>query len=677
MRIWTAPRLARASSGTAKSNARYVRLFVGSFLLLAFLALPPDGAGSLEAVPAYRTDLHTTALQWASDESSPASAVERLLVSQELDAPFPFSALAVHWQGSLPEGAAAQFEARFRRGESWGSWQPLGQGPSHPQSMEGWRVTQLLHTSEAEGTQIRVALGSYAQQFPELAQAELHLLRALETGRRYVAHSVPPVLAAERVGKPPVVTRAQWGADETLGLERDGSGRTVRVWEPEYQPITHIVLHHTAGPNLCAATDVVCQRQSVEMVNIIYYYHAEVLGWGDIGYNAIVGYDGRIYAGRRGSAAAASDPLGEPVVGGHVFGYNYGTYGIAIMGDFTEVPLPPHQRRSLVDVLGWALTAPSLSPKPLDPTEVASLTRRDGSLPQQAPRMLTHGDLDATQDPGPFFFAILGDLRHEVLGRTLWPPVHLDTEARPTTTGATFLGTIRNHAPEAVADFRVRVAVPAGARLVDSWAGTRGSNRGDFDGREVSWTAPDTTLAPYARHGPFAVELAWPEDTRREDVAVHFWMTFHHPLLGSATSSAVVPLLPNEIIVDSNRDLDRIEIVGVWPTSTNVFGYYYSGYRPNAPGNGSERLTWRVDIPIAGSYEVFAWWTAAEDRAANAPYSVAHADGSTTVRVDQTQGGSRWQSLGVYRFSAASARVTLTDDADGYVVADAVRFVRR
>ena len=657
--------------------ARSTRVLLGGFLVLAFLAFPPELAASLEAVPLYQTDHHTTALHWATVESSSASAVERRLVSQVVDAPSPFSALAVHWRGTIPEGAAVQFEARVRTGETWGPWRLLGQAPAYVPGIEGWHATRLLHAPEAEATQVRVALRSYAQQFPELAEAELHLLRTLETGQRYVARAAAPVLAAERVGKPPVVTRLQWGADEKLGLEGAASGKTVRVWEPEYQPITHVVLHHTAGPNLCAATDVVCQRQSVEMVNIIYYYHARVLGWGDIGYNAIVGYDGRIYAGRKGSEAAASDPLGEPVVGGHVFGYNYGTYGIAIMGDFTEVPLPSHQRRSLVDVLGWALTAPSLSPKPLDPTEVTSLTRRDGSLPQQVPRMLTHGDLDATQDPGPFFFAILGDLRQDVLGRTLWPPVHLDTEARPTASGATFLGTIRNHAPEAVADFRIHVATPAGTRLIDSWAGTRGSNRGDFDGREVSWAAPDTTLVSYARHGPFAVELAWSEDTRREDVAVHFWMTFHHPLFGSATSSTVVPLLPDEIIVDSHRDLDRVKIVGDWPTSTNVFGYYYSGYRPNAPGNGSERLTWRVDIPVAGSYEVFAWWTAAEDRATNAPFSVAHADGSTVVRVDQTQGGSRWQSLGVYRFDEGSASVALTDDANGYVVADAVRFARR
>src|SRR3972149_538385 len=200
MRTWTAPLLRSAVTGTANRMAQSARLLVGGFLVLAFLAFPPDGAGSLEAVPLYQTDHHTTALQWATDESSSASAVERRLVSQVVDAPSPFSALAVHWRGAIPEGGAVQFEARFKTDGQWLPWQSLGRAPAYAPGVPGWHATQLLHTPEAEATQARVALRSYAHQFPELAQAELHLLRALETGRRYVARSASPVLAAERVG---------------------------------------------------------------------------------------------------------------------------------------------------------------------------------------------------------------------------------------------------------------------------------------------------------------------------------------------------------------------------------------------------------------------------------------------------------------------------------------------
>ena len=71
----------------------------------------------------------------------------------------------------------------------------------------------------------------------------------------------------------------------------------------------------------------------------------------------------------------------------------------------------------------------------------------------------------------------------------------------------------------------------------------------------------------------------------------------------------------------------------------------------------------------------FYCWTAAPNRASNAAYRVDHVDGSTVIPVDQRQDGGSWISLGTYMLDADS-RVTLTDHADGIVVADAMRLVR-
>lgn len=658
---------------TARAGQR--ALVLGGMIVSAILFGPIGSGTSPQAVPVYETDHHAVDVIWLSDTDTGASE-ERTILSQPIVGPFAFSAIGVLWQGALPEGASVALEVRVMRGDDWTSWYRLVNGTEGPLLDNEWHASSLLHVAPAEAAQLRFTLSEYAGRLSEVQRVEAHLLHSRPAGQRLVVRRLTSVLAAERVSKPPVVTRALWGADEKLRFEPDTSGRLVEVWEREYQPVSHVVLHHTAGPNLCALDDLVCQRQSVEAMNLIYYYHAKVLGWGDIGYNAIIGYDGRIYAGRHGSDRSVSDPLGDPVVAGHVRGYNYGTYGIAIMGDFSEVPLPINQYRALVDLLGWVLTAPSLAPSPLDPTEVATLARLDGSGPQQVPRLLTHGDLDATEEPGPYFFAILSELRRDVLARTLWPPVHLEVEARPSPDGGTFLATVHNHASDQVGNFRIRVAVPDGARLVDSWAGVRGSHRGVFDGREVAWADPDTVLTPYRRQGPFAVELSWPPGTAREDMTVHFWMSFHDPLFGTATSRSFAALFPTELIVDSHKDPGAVEVVGNWPTSTNVYGYYYSGYRLNASGEGSERFTWRVDIPVPGRYEVFAWWTAAADRATNAPYTIAHAQGATRVRVDQTRGGSRWQTLGTYTFNHEPAVVDLTDEANGFVIADAIRLVR-
>lgn len=65
------------------------------------------------------------------------------------------------------------------------------------------------------------------------------------------------------------------------------------------------------------------------------------------------------------------------------------------------------------------------------------------------------------------------------------------------------------------------------------------------------------------------------------------------------------------------------------------------------------------------------------------PFRVTHAFGTTTVRVDQRAAGTpdprggNWARLGVFAFdSGAGAKVELNGNANGYVVADAVRLRR-
>jgi len=104
---------------------------------------------------------------------------------------------------------------------------------------------------------------------------------------------------------------------------------------------------------------------------------------------------------------------------------------------------------------------------------------------------------------------------------------------------------------------------------------------------------------------------------------------------------------------------------------------YGSDHRSNRQlGDGSDVATWAFTV-TPGRYEVFAWWYASGWRPTDVPYTVYHADGATTTRVDQTRDGGQWNSLGVYRFDT-SGRVTLSDDCatgDRGVIADAIRVV--
>ncbi|MGP3918668.1 golvesin C-terminal-like domain-containing protein [Nonomuraea sp. 10N515B] len=63
--------------------------------------------------------------------------------------------------------------------------------------------------------------------------------------------------------------------------------------------------------------------------------------------------------------------------------------------------------------------------------------------------------------------------------------------------------------------------------------------------------------------------------------------------------------------------------------------------------------------------------------ATNAKYTVKHQGGEAGVTVDQTQNAGTWVELGSYTFTTGTAHsVTLTDNANGTVAADAVKLVR-
>jgi len=92
-------------------------------------------------------------------------------------------------------------------------------------------------------------------------------------------------------------------------------------------------------------------------------------------------------------------------------------------------------------------------------------------------------------------------------------------------------------------------------------------------------------------------------------------------------------------------------------------------------GASPNTATWTLNVPAAGSYGVYARWTAHPNRATDAKFTVNHASGSTQVTANMEQGGGDWNLLGTYNFNAGSATVTLSDQANGYVIADAVMLV--
>ncbi|GAA0452808.1 hypothetical protein Ade02nite_00860 [Paractinoplanes deccanensis] len=119
-------------------------------------------------------------------------------------------------------------------------------------------------------------------------------------------------------------------------------------------------------------------------------------------------------------------------------------------------------------------------------------------------------------------------------------------------------------------------------------------------------------------------------------------------------------------------------LAGTWNKATGVAGYRERNYLTTPAGTPDARVRWQLPVPAAGVYQVAVWYTAHDNRAPDAPYTVRHAGGATTVAVDQRTRGGTWVAIGDFPFEGAgTATVELTGDADGYVVADAVRLLRR
>lgn len=107
-------------------------------------------------------------------------------------------------------------------------------------------------------------------------------------------------------------------------------------------------------------------------------------------------------------------------------------------------------------------------------------------------------------------------------------------------------------------------------------------------------------------------------------------------------------------------------------------------HRYAAAGTGTRTATWAFSNLIPGEYRVSASWRAGGSRASNAPYTISDLTGTLgTAAVnqrlapaDRTIGGVLYGDLGTFSVTGNRLSVRLTNNADGFVVADAVRIER-
>ncbi|CAG2176188.1 unnamed protein product, partial [Oppiella nova] len=135
-------------------------------------------------------------------------------------------------------------------------------------------------------------------------------------------------------------------------------------------PVSHVFIHHTVTPDQCHN-----QAAYVAAVRSMQDFHMDNRNWSDIGYNFLMGGDGRIYEAR-----------GWYTVRAHTLGMNDKSVNLALMGNYESVA-PPKKMLDLAQK--WVECA-------VEKGVVSGLYQLHG-----------HRDQTCTSSPGQAFYDII------------------------------------------------------------------------------------------------------------------------------------------------------------------------------------------------------------------------------------------------------------------------------
>ena len=243
---------------------------------------------------------------------APALAQEATIVSRDVPlagertlasagAPARFDLVGLHWRGA----GTVQFRTRSTSGR-WSAWENAA-----PEAEDG----------PDAGTAERARAGTWRLGNPWWVGPSDRIeyrVRGNVTRLRAWFVSSPaagvPARTLQKAGAPAIVPRAGWKADEKIRRAGPSFAANLRI----------AIVHHTAGANGYTAA------QAPAIVRAIELYHVKGNGWNDIGYNFLVDRFGTVYEGRYGG-------IERNVVGAHAEGFNTGSFGVAVLGEYSSL----------------------------------------------------------------------------------------------------------------------------------------------------------------------------------------------------------------------------------------------------------------------------------------------------------------------------------------------------
>lgn len=358
------------------------RPILAVILALALIASAALGIGGIQKTQEAGGDPIAASLATTSFDGGETVVVEDSAISaqgedqgprsvKEFARDEPFSLFALSWQGQ--RDVAAFFRAQREDG-SWGPWYSADPINEEATTRTG---TEPIYLEPTRKVQVAV----HGVQDAAGIDAVFIDGHADQGGI---------ALTADSDGMPSVVTRAGWRADESI-----------RCGEPTYDDETNaITIHHTAGSNNYT------QAEAAGIVRGIYQYHAQQLGWCDIGYHSLVDKYGTIYEGRAGG-------MNKTVQGAHAGGFNENTWAISMLGNYEEVEPTDTMLNAVGELAGWRAKVGDFDPtgEDLHYSEGTSFAKFAYGQAVTLPNIFAHRDVGTTACPGQYAYAKMDQIR--------------------------------------------------------------------------------------------------------------------------------------------------------------------------------------------------------------------------------------------------------------------------
>ena len=403
-------------------------------------------------------------------------------VRRPLPLPIRTNLVALSWRSPDPEGRGVSAFFLAHTAEGWSAWTPARiddeEGPDAP--ARGRVFTQPVWVGSADRLRLLLITSSKARTFRDV---RVHLINTSGDATEpnffvRAARAVGSILASRpaqaATSTPFIIKRSQWGANERIREQTP----------PHYAPQLNLAfVHHTAGTNSYS------RSRSDDIVRAIYLYHVRARHFRDIAYNFLIDRYGRIFEGRWGG-------IDKAVIGAHAMGFNSGSTGISLMGNFASVNPPSAMITALKRLLAWKLDVHHIPALGTVRMVSAGSYKYPRGRTVSLNRISGHRDAQLTSCPGARVYRLLPTIRRAVdsLGRPkIYVPNLPDRIVRPDGDGADETFDISANFSSTLS-WTFAVSDRAG-KLVRSWTGRATS-------MSVSWNG---TLGPGLAPAPTGV----------------------------------------------------------------------------------------------------------------------------------------------------------------------------